>query len=265
MNLTLGATTRPWHTIPYADACGHIAAAGYTDVAVFSNDGRIPITSESTDDEARAVAEVTRQAGLVPSMLLSGMRLDLPVDEAVADYCRLVDATAAAGIPWLMNCGTEAPETYEPYREIMRQCAPYAEDRGVALAMKPHGGIALTGRMMAETVEQVGHPNFSICYDPGNIIYYTKGERRPETDVVDIAPHVSICIIKDCVVKDGTPDVWILPGEGWVDFPTVLGKLADAGFVGPLYVECLGGQEIDDINDRARRTHELIAGIVAGL
>lgn len=265
MDLTLGATTRPWHTIPFAEACGHVAAAGYSDVAIFSNAGAIPITSATTPDEARAVTDVARGAGLVPSMLICGVRLDVPVDEAVADHCRLIDATAAAGIPWLMNCGTEQPDTYDNFREIMRQCAPYAQERGVALTMKPHGGIGLTGKMMTETYELVNHPNFSICYDPGNIIYYTKGEHRPEADVDDVAPHVGMCIIKDCVVKDDTPDVWILPGEGWVDFETVLDKLVKAGFTGPLYVECVGGQEIDDINDRAQRTHDLMSGIIGGL
>jgi sugar phosphate isomerase/epimerase len=211
------------------------------------------------------VADITRRAGLVPSMLLSGVRLDLPVEEAVADHCRLIDAAAAAGVRWLMNCGAEDPSTYEAYREIMRQCAPYGEEQGVALNMKPHGGIALTGRMMAETVEQVGHANFSICYDPGNIIYYTKGEVRPETDVPDVACQVTTCIIKDCVVTGGQPDVWILPGEGWVDFRAVLSALVQAGFAGPLYVECLGGEELDDINDRAKRTYDFISEIVAAL
>ena len=265
MNLTLGATTRPWHTLSYLEACKHIAATGYSDVAMYSHEGRVPINSETTPDEARAVADTARQAGLVPSMLISGVKLDVSVDESVADYCRLIDATAAAGIPWLMNGGTEAPDTYDRFREIMRQCAPYAQDRGVALAMKPHGGIGLTGKMMTETFELVGHPNFSICYDPGNIIYYTKGEHRPETDVADVAAHVSMCIIKDCIVEDDKPDVWILPGDGWVDFASVLRQLVEAGFTGPLYVECLGGTETEDINDRARRTHAFIADIVAAL
>ena len=265
MQLTLGATTRPWHTFPFEEACRSIAAAGYSDVAVFSNAGAIPVTSATTAEEAAAVGALARGIGVEPTMLLSSPRLDLPVDEAVAEYCRLIDACAALGAPWLMNCGAEDPATYEPFREIMRQCSPYGQERGVALAMKPHGGIGLTGRMMAETAEAVGHPNFSICYDPGNIIYYTKGERRPETDVPDVAPHVSICIIKDCIVKDDTPDVWILPGEGWVDFGSVLGSLTSAGFRGPLYVECLGGEEKADIDERAARTHELIGGIVAGL
>ena len=119
--------------------------------------------------------------------------------------------------------------------------------------------------MMAETVEHVGHPNFSLCYDPGNMIHYTKGEVRPETDVHDAARYVTTCIIKDCVVVGGTPDVWILPGDGWVDFRAVLSGLVGAGFRGPLYVECLGGEALEDINDRARRTHAFISGIVAEL
>ena len=265
MELTLGATTRPWNAFSYATACECIAAAGYSDVAVFSNEGRIPVTSGSSPDEARAVADATRRAGLVPSMLLSGVRLDLPVEEAVADYCRLIDAAAALGVRWLMNGGTEEAGAYDRYREIMRQCAPYAEGRGVALNMKPHGGIGLTGRMMAETVELVGHPNFSICYDPGNIIYYTKGEARPETDVHDVARYVTTCIIKDCLVTDGTPDVWILPGDGWVDFRAVLSSLVGAGFTGPLYVECLGGEALDDINHRARITHGFLSDTIADL
>jgi sugar phosphate isomerase/epimerase len=265
MHLTLGATTRPWHALPFATACAHIAAAGYTDVAIFSNDGRIPITSETSPDEARAVADTARQAGLAPSMLICSVKLDGSVDEGVADHCRLIDATAAAGIPWLMNCGTAAPDTYDPFREIMRQCAPYAQDRGVALSMKPHGGIGLTGKMMTKTFELVNHPNFSICYDPGNIIYYTRGEHRPETDVADVAPHVGICIIKDCVVVDDKPDVQVLPGEGWVDFPSVLSQLVAAGFTGPLYVECLGGTELEDVNARAARTHAFVTEIIVAL
>ena len=265
MELTLGATTRPWNAFSYATACECIAAAGYSDVAVFSNEGAIPVTSATSTEDARAVAEITRRAGLVPSMLLSGVRLDLPVEEAAADYCRLIDAAAALGTRWLMDCGTEDPSTYDRYREVMRQCAPYGEAKGVALNMKPHGGIALTGRMMAETVEQVGHPNFTVCYDPGNIIYYTKGELRPEVEVRDVARHVTTCIIKDCLVTDGTPDVLILPGEGQVDFRAVLSALVEAGFAGPLYVECLGGDALENINDRARRTHGFVSEIVAGL
>jgi sugar phosphate isomerase/epimerase len=164
-----------------------------------------------------------------------------------------------------MDCGTEDASQYEKYHEIMRQSAPYAESKGVALTMKPHGGIGLTGKMMVEVVKAVNHPNFSLCYDPGNIIYYTKGQLRPETDVDEVLGHVGTCIIKDCLVIDGKPDVWILPGEGWVDFEVVLGKLTAGGFTGPLYVECLGGSELADIDDRAQRTRDYLGGIIGKL
>jgi sugar phosphate isomerase/epimerase len=265
MNLMLGATTRPWNTFSLEQACQSIAAAGYPEVAVFSNAGVLPVTSQTSPEAAAAVQATARAAGVEATMLLASVRLELPLEEAVVDYRRLIDGCAALGAPWLMDCGTDNPATYEAYREIMRQCAPYAESRGVALTMKPHGGIGLTGKLMVATVEAVGHPNFSLCYDPGNIIYYTKGDLRPETDVADVLGHVSICIIKDCLVREGQPDVWILPGEGWVDFRVVLEQLVEGGFRGPLYVECLGGTELADIDDRACRTHELIGGIVAGL
>lgn len=265
MKWTLGATTRPWHSWTFAEACQAIAEAGYCEVGVFSNAGQIPVTAQSSPEEIEAAAATARAHGLVPSLLLGGPRLEVRRGEAIADHCRLIDAAAALGARWLLNGGTENPAQYEVYETIMRETAPYAAQKGVTLLLKPHGGIGLTGRDLAGVVERVGSPAFRICYDPGNIIYYTRGEVRPETDVSDVAEHVAVCIIKDCLVKEGQPDVWILPGEGWVDFPRVLGLLKGAGFDGPLYVECLGGSEWNDINDRARRTREWIAGIVEAL
>jgi sugar phosphate isomerase/epimerase len=265
MELMLGSTTRPWNAFSFSQACASIAAAGYPEIAVFSHEGKIPVTAETTAEEAATVAQTVREAGLKPTMLISGVRLDLPLEEAAADHRRLVDACAALGAPWLMDCGTADPSVYEKYHEVMRQSAPYAQSQGVALTMKPHGGIGLTGKMMVEVVEAVNHPNFSLCYDPGNIIYYTAGELRPETDVDDVLGHVGTCIIKDCLVSEGKPDVWILPGDGWVNFEVVLGKLVAGGFTGPLYVECVGGSELADIDDRARRTRDTIGGIIEKL
>lgn len=262
MTWTLGAATRPWSQWTFAEACTAIAEAGYSDVAVYSNAGRIPVTSASSPEEITAVKEIARTQGLVPSLLIGGPKLDVDLDEAIADHCRLIEATAALGARWLLNGGTENPERYETYETLMRETAPYAAEKGVEIVLKPHGGIGLTGRDLARVVESVGSPAFKICYDPGNIIYYTKGEVRPETDVLDVAEHVTVCIIKDCLVQDGQPDVWILPGEGWVNFPQVLGLLVEAGFAGPLYVECLGGSEWDDINARARRTRAWVEEIV---
>jgi len=261
----LGATTRPWHAFSFEVACAAIAEAGYTDVALYANEGKIALTAASTEEEIAATVETAHKYGLTPSMLLGGPDLHADVEEAIANYRRLVDVAAQAGIRYLMNGGTENPATYERFFAITRAVAPYAEAKGVELQLKPHGGIGLTGKHLREACERVGSPAFTICYDPGNIIYYTRGEVRPEPDVADVADCVTTCIIKDCILVDGKPDVWIQPGTGLVNFESVLGTLARSGFAGPLYVECLGGTELADIHRRAKETHDWLQTLLATL
>ena len=114
--------------------------------------------------------------------------------------------------------------------------------------MKPHGGISLTVDDLIEAHEKVDHPAFGICYDPGNIIYYTKGDLRPEPFVDKIASRTSTFIIKDCVVVDGKSDVMVTPGDGLVDFDAVIGGLVANGFDGPLYLECVGGKTLEEVD-----------------
>ncbi len=158
MKLTSGCTTRPYSSLAFAEACRHIAAAGYTDVALFRTAG---VRSESSREEVL--------------------------------------------------------------------------------------------------------PAFGICYDPGNIIYYTRGKERPETHVSEVAPLVTTGIIKDCVLRDDIPDVMITPGEGLVGFDAVLSALVEGGFRGPLYVECVGGESLDEVDQNVRRTLVYIQGILSGL
>ena len=113
--------------------------------------------------------------------------------------------------------------------------------------------------------DRVGHSAFGICFDPGNIIYYTKGTARPETDVARVAPLVTTAIIKDCLLRDGKPDVLITPGEGLVDFDAVLSGLVGGGFRGPLYVECVGGQTLDEIDRNVLATREFVEEILGRL
>ena len=265
MDLVIGCTTRPYAAWPFAEACAHIAAAGYSDVAVFRNKGEIALHADSTSDDIAAARRIVADAGLVPSMLIGRTQLDLGLDAAVDDYKRLIDHAAALGVTWLLDCGTSKEAHFDAYFELMRRAAPHAEKAGVHITMKPHGGISLTSEDLLEAWKKVDHPAFAICYDPGNIVYYTSGERRPEADVDKVAPKVSTGIIKDCVVKDGVPDVMVTPGDGLVDFSVVLGKLERGGFRGPYYVECVGGEALSQIDRDAAFTLGYVKGILAGL
>jgi sugar phosphate isomerase/epimerase len=270
MELVVGCTTRPYSAVSFPEACERIADAGYTDVAVFANvidENRraVPVRSDSTPDEVAAARKAAADAGLAPSMLIGSTKLNLGLDAAVDDYKKLIDNAAALGTKWLLDCGTSREELYDQYYELMSRAAPHAQEAGVNITLKPHGGITLTVQGLIDAYEKVNHPAFGICYDPGNVIFYTKGELMPETDIDKVAHMVTTGIIKDCVVEDGKPDVMVTPGEGLVDFDKVLSGLVAGGFRGPLYVECVGGKELDEIDKNVKLTLSFVKEILASL
>jgi sugar phosphate isomerase/epimerase len=265
MELTIGCTTRPYAGLSFEETCARIAAAGYTDVALFSDVG---VDGDSRREDALAARKVAEDAGLLPSMLLVRKNLGLGLDEAVAGYKRLIDRAATLCATWLLDTGIGQEALYEDFFFLMERVAPYAHSAGVQITLKPHGGVTLTTQDLIAAYQRVDHPAFGICYDPGNILYYTVGAERPETNVAQVAPLVTTGIIKDCVVRDGRPDVAITPGEGWVDFHAVLSGLVGGGFRGPLYVECVGGMggaAIDEVDRNVRRTLGFVRDILSEL
>lgn len=241
MEHSVGCTSRPYAELSYTEAYARIAAAGYTEVAVFGNQGRVPVRADSTTQEVADVRRAAAAAGLNPSMVIGGVQLGPGIDAAVEEYCRLIHHVAALGARYLLDCGAGQRDDLGAYCEVMRRAAPHAAQASLQITLKPHGGITVTGSDLAGIQRLVGHPAFGICYDPGNIVYYSQGELRPEAELEHVAGMVTTGIIKDCVVRDGKPDVAVTPGDGLVDFPRVLAGLAAGGFDGPYYVECVGG------------------------
>lgn len=260
MNLTIGCTTRPFRDLDLPNACRRIASAGYTDVALFHDAG---IDGESPREEVLKAREIVLDAGLNPSMLLAAPKPEKP--DAAEIYKHLIDNAAALGSRWLLDLGTSDVSLTDAYVALMRNVTPHAAEAGIHISLKPHGGITLSTGNLVDIYNRVDHPAFGICYDPGNIIYYTKGAEMPEQNVDRVAPLVTTGIIKDCALENGRPDVMITPGEGLVNFQVVLQALVNAGFKGPLYTECVGGSVPDEIERNARRTREMVSGMMDGI
>jgi sugar phosphate isomerase/epimerase len=265
MKWTLGCTTRPYARLDFASACAHIAAAGYSDVALFGDAG---VSSESDQETVLAARQTARDTGLCPSMLLVRAQFELGHEAAVADYRRLIDNAALLGASWLLDLGASSPHGRQSaaqrsaYIDLMKQVTPYAQQAGLSISLKPHGGITLATPDLVSIYQEIDHPAFGICYDPGNIVYYSRGEERPEMHIADVASLVTTLIVKDCSLDDGKPDVMVTPGEGLVDFPAVLSALIHGGFHGPLYVECVGGETVGDIDTNVRRTLSFVQGLL---
>jgi sugar phosphate isomerase/epimerase len=259
VKLTLGCTTRPYSNLGFAEICQRIAAAGYTDVAVFSQAG---LSAASTPQQVKQVRQTALDAGLTPSLVMGRADLKAGLAAATDEWRRWIGHAAALGAKWLLSTGVDRPELYETFFALLAATMPDAAQATIGVQVKPHGGITLTSDDLIRMVQRVNHPAFSICYDPGNIIYYSVGAERPETNLARVVPFAKTAIIKDCIIVNGKPDVMVTPGEGLVDFPAVLGGLVRGGFRGPMYLECVGGQTIDEIDANVRRTRGFVQGLL---
>jgi sugar phosphate isomerase/epimerase len=162
-----------------------------------------------------------------------------------ADFAKMLGLTDVT-----THCGfiPENPATTE-YREVViaiREVARYCKDLGLYFNFETGQETPTT---LMRTIEEVGLDNLGINLDPANLLLY--GKANP-CDAVDIFGS----LIRGVHVKDGTypTDGRNLGketpvGEGLVDFPRLIKKLAAHGYHGPWIIEreISGPQQKEDI------------------
>jgi len=259
----IGIYTRPWAKFDWRIALDAIAEAGYRYAGLMSTKSRsrLVISAATTPEEAHTVGEECRKRGLkVPSVYGGGIPLEKLFKDYVGRLKRLIDNCAACGAANLLMGGMGDPNLYETYYKAIAECCDYAAEKGVGISIKPHGGLNATGPQCRKTVETVGHPNFRIWYDPGNIYYYSNGELDP----VDDAQTVAGLVVGMCVKDYKHPkNVAVTPGDGQVDFPKVMERLKAGGFTtGALVIECLTPGDWKHLLTEARRARQFVEGLV---
>jgi sugar phosphate isomerase/epimerase len=261
----LGCYTRPWAEFDYREALDDIAEAGFKFAGLMTtrNKARLVVSAESTPEEVAAVAGEARKRGLkILSIWGGNFPVEKSVEAGIAGLKKLVDHSGICGCPHLMLGGTGDPRLVKPYYQVVAGCCDYAAAKGVGLSVKPHGGQNATGAQCRKLIEQIGHKNFRLWYDPGNIFYYSDGTLDPVEDAAFVDG-----LVVGMSVKDFQPpkEVLVTPGTGKVKFREVLARLKKGGFVsGPLIVECLARSEdrrvIATEARKARRFLESLAG-----
>lgn len=264
MDVQLGCMPRSWNKHSHDDALAGIAAAGFKNYA-FLGHKEATVDSETSAADAQKLAATVRQHGLEPRMIYSSTRIDAPEDEVLTRVKRLIDNAQRTGATILIEGGTGKPEHFDTYFSIMRRAAPYAQEKGVTIALKPHGGISTTADDTLRAIETVDHPAYRLCFDPGNLLYYAG--LRPEVELPKLVHYVVAMCVKDETGGNG-PDrsVNVTPGDGDVDFPAVFKILKDHGFSGkPAIVETLGGTTLDEVNTEAKRAHTYLTQVLSSI
>ena len=194
------------------------------------------------------------------------------IGEGITGLKRLIDNCVAARGQTLLLGGTGNQKLYKAYFKAVAECCDYADEKKLKLAIKPHGGVNATGAQCRAIIETVGHPNFSLWYDPGNIYYYSQGKIDPVDDAakVDGLVRHGICV-KDfeLVEKDGEqkPNVLVTPGQGQVDFAGVMQALGKGGFRGgDLVIETMspGDDSLPHLLSEAKAAYRFVGDLVSG-
>jgi len=236
----IGCYTRPWAKYDYRAALDAIAEAGFKYAGLMTTKSKtgLVISVATTLEEAQQVGhEVTKRGLHVVSVYGGDIPVTKSLDAGIAGLKKLIDNCAACRAKNLLMGGTGNQKLYSAYYKAIAECCDYAAEKGVGISVKPHGGLNATGPQCRKTVEMVGHPNFRIWYDPGNILYYSNGRLDPVSDAATVDGLVTGMCVKD---YRHPKNVAVTPGTGQVDFPAVLARLAKGGFTGgPLVVECL--------------------------
>jgi sugar phosphate isomerase/epimerase len=145
---------------------------------------------------------------------------------------------------------------------------PHAEQAGVVIALKPHGGNSATGPLLRQTMDDVGSPNFKACIDAGNVRYYEGID--PVADIDPIVADAVVTCLKDHSGDRGNGNFPII-GDGGVDHPALFAKMSAAGYSGPMLIERFDGGSgrtgIDyfTVCERARISKANILRMAAGI
>ncbi len=262
----IGCYTRPWAKYEYPVALDAIAEAGFKYVGLMTTKSptNLVISVQSGIEEAQKVGEECRKRNLaVPSLYGGGIPVAKSLEAGIQGLRQLIDNCAAAGIQNLMMGGVSSEKLQDPYYEAIAECCEYAAEKGIGISVKPHGGTNATGPECRRRIESVGHKNFRLWYDPGNIFYYSDGKLDPVDDSATVDGLVVGMSVKDFRMPK---QVDVTPGTGMVNFPQVMQHLKRGGFTsGPLIIECLAPGDLPQILAEAKKARAFVENIVAGL
>jgi sugar phosphate isomerase/epimerase len=273
----IGCFNRPWVNYPYDTALDGMKAAGYRLTGLLS---RHPIYAPGNPTplpgriEAFTGAEATPEylAGLKKRIAARGLEVNMcalrnrftgPLEDVTKEVREQIDHAHALSLEYVLTFGVAAPSEYDNFCDSMADAAAYAQERGVKLVLKPHGGSSGSSEEILQTLGKVKHANFKIWYDAGNIIYYTG--KDPVTELEPIIQHVTGFCAKDCAAKGS--EVMIHFGMGQVDFAGIFKKLKAAGFHGPIMVEGVANYRAtpEDLVENARRNREFLERALASI
>jgi sugar phosphate isomerase/epimerase len=262
----IGCFTRPWFekkSYGLDVALDGTKSAGYEWVGLLRGDAKDKLSGpDATQEYLEGLKKRIADRGLKLNMCALRTRNELPMEDQMKQMRKQVDNARFLGAEFGLTFGVDGPEHFDNYFKLMRETAPYAQEKGLKLVLKPHGGASGAADEIKKCLKEVGHPNYKIWFDAGNIIYYTG--KDPVEQLKPIVQHVTGFCAKDCDKQKGS--VLLEFGTGKVNFPAVFREMKKGGFNGPVMVECVAPSEsAEQATENARKNREYLEKVFASI
>ena len=199
-----------------------LAEFGITVTAVFGG-----FQGESYAD----IPTVVKTVGLVPAQTRAQRLAEM---KEISDFSKMLGCNVIALHLGFVPHDTESA-LYQDVLAVTKDLCQYASANGQALHLE-------TGQETAEALNQfiddVGHDNLFVNFDPANIILYGTGE--PIDALRALGQRVKSCHFKDATWSDTPGETWgaqVPLGQGDVDIQKYMDTLKEIGYQGPLTIE----------------------------
>lgn len=244
----LACSTLAYAESPLERALSGIASAGFDHVEIAAMPGYCDHLIAPGEPEGDTVARVGRalERARLDAISLSA-HIDLvpappghlpgyPADDAIAMLERRVRTAAALGAS-VVNTQGALPDTDEAHRlflERIKRIADVCDRSGVILALEVADGLTASGESVVALMTELEGAPVWINFDTGNLPFYSGLD--PVDEVVPMGPFIRHVHLKDHRGPQGTYDFPAI-GDGSLDLASVVRRLADAGYAGPLSAE----------------------------
>lgn len=265
--------TLPYSQFPLERALSGIRDAGYKFVAWGTTHkdaaGRdFPVIgTDAAPINAAELAKNCRDQGLQPVMMFSGIYPEHA--DAVRVFKSRIEQAEAAGISQILTFGHTEGANRDLWIKRFRELGPVAQDHGVLIVIKQHGGESGTGAACARIVAEINHPSVKVNYDAGNVMDYL--DLDPLKDIQSCASEIRSFCIKDH--RNFPKDEDCGPGFGEIDHYKLLNTVTATGLTMPLCCENIFApgvprprtpEAVDSLARRAREFLELVIQALQG-
>lgn len=228
---------------PSLKKCFQMAkAAGFDGVEV-ALDETGEISLESTQEELAAILEVARQEGITLYSVASGLgwRYSLTdndasvrakaeqiikkqIDTAAALYCDTILV-----VPGVVTDQVPYETAYERAADAIKRLAPYAEARGITIALENVWNKFLLSPMeMRDFIDSMNSPCVKAYFDVGNVIL----TGYPEQWIRILGNRIAKVHFKDYRFSAGPMGGFVELLSGDVNYPAVMAAFREIGYDG---------------------------------